>query len=37
MTAMGMAYPMETPDPYPMPENSVWLIEWLRGLWWRVE
>ena len=38
-TATVMPYPMETPDPYPMPmvEKPVWLIEWLRRLWWRVE
>jgi hypothetical protein len=30
-------YPMETPNPYPMAEKSVWLFEWLRRLWWKVE
>jgi hypothetical protein len=36
-TATVQPYPIETPDPYPMPENSGGFFEWLRRLLWKVE
>ena len=39
-TATVQPYPIGTPDPYPMPEQSGGFIEWLRRLFggeWRVE
>jgi len=36
-TAITQPYPIETPAPYPMPEQSNNIFEWLRKLLWKVE